>query len=279
MTPIDVATYYRHTRFDYRLVWNSRENLAVHFGYYDEQASVHDSALNNLNRVMAELADVQSGERVLDAGCGMGSACFWLAENRGAQATGISLVAEQVADCEKFRRKKEVKNVAFLQADYCHTPFPDEHFDVVWACESLCHAAQKADFYREAWRLLRPGGRLVIAEYMRTERPVSAPGEALLAAWLRPWAIPDLDTAEEHVQHAIRAGFQAPEVRDVTPQMRPSLRNLHRLCRQWLPFGRMLRALRLVSAVRLGNVRASIKQYEALQEGAWRYVLLLAVKP
>ena len=275
---LDIRTYYRHTRFDYRTIWNNRHNLAVHFGYYDEHADKHHAALNNMNRAMADLAGVQAGEHVLDAGCGMGSACFWLAEHRQAQATGISIVPEQIADCERVLAERQASGVEFVVADYCHTPFPDAHFDVVWACESLCHAEHKIDFYREAYRLLKPGGRLVIAEYIRSDRPVSERGETLLQQWLHPWAIRDIDTRAEHLAHAQSVGFQSADMQDVTRHVRVSLRNLHELCTRWLPWGKVFKAFRIVNDIRLNNVRASIRQYEALGEGAWYYGMLVCVK-
>ncbi len=275
--PLDVNTYYEHTRFDYRTMW-SRRSRAVHFGYYDEHADKHAAALHNLNRVLADLAGVQAGERVLDAGCGWGSASIWLAQHRQAIATGISIVAGQIADCQAFVSKHKLKNVDFLQADFCKMPFPDASFDVVWACESVCHAERKKEFYNEAFRVLKPGGRLVMAEYIRMARPVSPPEETLLAAWLRPWAIPDLDTGEEHRAQALQAGFSSCTLQNATPQVRVSLRNLHELCTNWLRIGKVLRWLHIVNDVRLNNVRASIRQYEALQAGAWWYGLILAKK-
>lgn len=274
----DVRTYYEQTAFDYRVAWSRGRSRAVHFGFYDESARRHREALDNMNRAIADFAAVGPGERVLDAGCGRGSACFWLAERRGCTAVGISLVAGQVADCRREAGRRKLPELDFVQADYCRTPFPDASFDVVWACESLCHAADKSAFYREAFRLLRPGGRVVVADFLRAARPVSSRGEALLEAWLRPWAVPDLDTAAEHRAHALAAGFADLTVRDVTPNVRVSLRNLHEICRRWLFFGKMLRFFRLVSPVRLDNVRASIRQYEALEEGAWGYGFLLGRK-
>jgi tocopherol O-methyltransferase len=275
----DVHTYYDETRFDYRTIWNNRANLAVHFGYYDDRARTHHAALDNLNRVLAERAGIRPGEAVLDAGCGMGGSCFWLAENfDGLRVTGISIVASQIDDCRRAAVRRGQPGVRFEQADYSATPFDAASFDVVWACESLCHAADKARFYREAFRLLRPGGRLVLAEYVRRQRPAPEPGETLLRSWLHPWAIPDLDTLEEHRRHAQAAGFAAVDWDDVTPHMRVSLRNLHELCRQWWPWGRILHALRIVSAVRLANVRASIRQYEALEADAWYYAIAVCRK-
>jgi len=274
----DLQTYYDRTRFDYRHVWNRSGSLAVHFGYYDAHAHKHRFALDNMNRALADLAHICPGEQVLDAGCGMGGSCFWLARERGAIATGISIVISQVVDCQREAARQKAGQVTFLQADYCQTPFPDDHFDVVWACESVCHTAQKSDFYKEAFRILKPGGRLVMAEYLRTARSLPPASERLLEQWLRPWAIPDLNTMEEHRTNAQAAGFQEIEIRDVTDNVRVSLRNLHEISVRWLPIGRLLHRFGLVHAVRLGNAQAAVRQWEALEVGAWRYGMLVARK-
>ncbi len=273
-----VQKYYEDTLFDFRTIWGSRDNLACHFGFYDEQANKHHDALNNMNRALADLAKIQPSERVLDAGCGVGGSCFWLSKNRRAIVTGISIVEKQLKQCRKNAARRtsgETKNVDFQFGDFCKMPFPDESFDVVWAIEAQCHAENKADFYREARRVLRPGGRLVVADYIRTARPLSENQEKLLAGWLNPWAISDIDTREEHQKNASAAGFSSVEIRDVTPQVRVSLRNLHHLCEKWMPFGRVLRFLNVVNDVRLENVRASVRQFEALENGAWFYTFIL----
>ncbi|MFK8102478.1 MAG: cyclopropane-fatty-acyl-phospholipid synthase family protein [Saprospiraceae bacterium] len=276
----DIIDYYDQTQFDYRVAWDNSENPAVHFGYYDEQASSHVDALQNTNKVLAELAQVKAGDAVLDAGCGKGGSCFWLVKNKQAIPTGITPVASQIEACQKQAKTLQLTDqTSFVLADFCQTPFEKESFDVVWACESLCHADQKADFYQEAFRVLKPGGRLVIAEYIRKARPLPAKDDQLLLAWLKTWAIKDIDTEAEHLQHAQRAGFQDILIKDVTANTKTSLRNLHNNSKNWRLFGKLMRLFRMRTQVQQDNQDGSILQYQALEKNLWFYSFIHAVKP
>jgi cyclopropane fatty-acyl-phospholipid synthase-like methyltransferase len=275
----EVVDYYENTRFDYRVAWLSRDNPAIHFGYYDEKARFHKEALLRLNEVMADLAAIRPGELVLDAGCGLGGSSLWLAAKRGAFVTGITPVPGQVREASRKAGELGLSEQVFFEvADYHHTPFSAGSFDVVWACESLCHSPRKTDFYQEAFRLLKPGGRLVIAEYMRITRPLSQPQEELLNQWLQGWAIPDIDTAEEHRNNAQHAGFEAIEIRDITAHTRISHRNLHKQARRWWRVGQALRLLGIRNRIQHRNHRGALRQFEALEAGAWFYGLGRAVK-
>src|SRR5215212_516654 len=144
-----VIAYYDQTWLDYRLFWLNRRTLSVHFGYTDATTRGHADALLNMNRVLADRAGIQPGARVLDAGCGVGGSSIWLAQARQATVVGITPVASQVARARGFATAHKLGDrVAFEQADYTNTPFSDASFDVVWALESVCHASDKAAFYR-----------------------------------------------------------------------------------------------------------------------------------
>ncbi len=275
-----VRAYYDATWWDYQAVWQNRDSLAVHFGFYDAEVATHAESLVHTNRFLARLAAIQPGMHVLDAGCGMGGTCIWLARNCNVQCTGITPVASQVAFAERQALKKGIEDrVRFVEGDYCAMPFADASFDVVWACESVCHAEKKADFYREAWRVLRPGGRLVMAEYMRTGRPLSQEAEDLLRAWLHRWAIPDIDTPAEHRAHATEAGFARVCIEDRIAHVRPSLHNLYEQVRRYLWLGHLLQMLGIRRREAHDNHVGSHYLWRALQAGAWSYLTLVADKP
>jgi tocopherol O-methyltransferase len=275
-----IVGYYNETWIDYRVLWLNKDNLAVHFGYTDDSTRSHTDALKNMNRVLADRVRIQPGERVLDAGCGVGGSSLWLAAERNAEVVGITLAARQAAMARSNAvRRGLTSRVHFEVADFTATPFPDASFDVVWAVESLCHAPHKAAFYREAARLLRPGGRVVVADFVRTARPVDPIGEQLLREWLQGWAVPDIDSSGEHLAHLAAAGFTEPRLDDVTVHTRPSLRRLYRMAYWTYPLAVLGRLTGIRSKVQHGNVIASVRQYQALRHGAWFYGILSAAKP
>ena len=138
----------------------------------------------------------------------------------------------------------------------------------------MCHAQHKIDFYKEVYRLLKPGGRLICADYIRTQRPHDEEGEALLHSWLDGWSILDIDTAKEHEENAELAGFSSFKLENITRHTEPSLAYLHSLSKRLWGLGKFLRKIGLRNDINHGNHFASIRQYEALKNDLWYYGLL-----
>lgn len=268
-----IKKYYSDTQFEYRLVWNWRSKFtpALHFGYYDDKATDHHRSVIRANEVLAEWGDIQPGARIIDAGCGLGHSTLWLAEHYNAQVTGITIVPKQVETMQKFIVKNKIKNVDFIEASYLNMPFEDNSVDVVWAIEAVCHAKDKSQFYKEAYRVLKPGGKLLIGENLRTARPMEPEKEELLKKIFHSWAIPDLDTFEEHQSHALGSGFSSFENKDVTANMMVSYRNLEEMCRRWSWLNKLLYAAGIISKVRRENMLGSLKQYQAIKQGVFTY--------
>ena len=272
-----IRTYYDQTQFDYRAIWLNKDNRAMHFGYWNAWTRSHADSLINMNRVLARRIGIRRGDRVLDAGCGVGGSAIWLAKTYGVAVVGITPVAGQVARAYRYARQHGIgESVAFAQQDYTRTTFTEGCFDVVWAMESVCHAPDKRRFFAEARRLLRPGGRLGIAEYMRSRRPLDMDGEHLLATWVRSWEIPDLGTGDEFRAWASEAGFTDVQVWDCTPHVRRSLRRMARIAAFTWPLALLLRALHVRNDLQHRHTRGAWEQYRALRRGDWFYGMLTA---
>jgi cyclopropane fatty-acyl-phospholipid synthase-like methyltransferase len=273
-----IRAYYDETWGDYRWLWLSPRNYAIHFGYWDETTRTHAQSLREMNRALANRIGVQSGQRVLDAGCGVGGSDLWLARERGAEVVGVTLVASQVERARRFAADAGLAGrVTFAQEDYTSTSFPAASFDAVWAMESVCHAEEKRLFAREARRLLKPGGRLGMVEYMRVSRPLPTPAdEELMRSWLSGWAIPDIATTGEWTGWVSEAGFSEIEINDITPNVLPSLRRLYWITQTlWTP-ALLVRWLGMRSETQHGNTRGAREIYRAVRRGLWREQILTA---
>jgi ubiquinone/menaquinone biosynthesis C-methylase UbiE len=232
-----------------------------------------------MNEELAKRAHLSPASYVLDTGCGWGDSCIWLAKNCGVRTLGINIEPEQI---EKAREKAGLHGVedkaSFVVGDYHQIQVSDCSFDVVWAIESICHSPDKAAFAREAYRVLKPGGRLVMSDYFRLSRSLDPRDEALLRKWLRQWVVPDLATVGEFTRDLAGAGFADVAAEDVTTNIRRSARRMFITGLITSPLALAFRVVGLHSKMAHGNWKSSLLQYRALTRGSWRYVIFLARK-
>ncbi|MFE3229485.1 SAM-dependent methyltransferase [Nocardia sp. NPDC059228] len=275
-----IVEYYKRSRFDYWFVWMRGRNRSMHYGYWDATTRNHSQSLSDMNRELAAFAGVRDGMRILDAGCGIGGSALWLAENFDVQVVGITLSPQQAATAQRLARRRKLQHcIEFHVADYCDTGFESESFDLVWAQESLCYAQPKAAFLREAYRLLRSGGRIAIEDGFRTARDLSAEGEALLLDWLDCWAIEDIDTVAEFAAQADVVGFMDFAHRDVSAH---GMTSAHRLARAFTVFGIpawIAYRLRMRSHIAHRNFLGARLQWLAFARRLWELGLVTARKP
>ena len=240
-----------------------------------------------MNEVLSQMAAIQAHEHVLDAGCGYGGSSVWLARTLGCTVTGIALVPFQLEQAKRHAQRQGVApQTTFSVQDYTVTSFPSAAFDVVWALESVVHAQSKPTFLQEAYRLLKPDGRVIIAEYTLRDAPRLTPAEQhLIQPWLTGWAMPHLLTATAYRALLTAVGFRQVMVDDITPNVRPSLSRLGWLSLAVLPFvsclwhsAKGLGMPHWFSPTRYGNVLGSIAQYRALKRKLWTYSLILGQK-
>ncbi len=112
------------------------------------------------------LGPVQAGERVLDIGCGSGVDAFIAAQMVGptGKVVGIDLVPEMLDKAEKNLALINIENVVFRMTTAENLPFTDAEFDVVTSNGAFNLIPDKAKALTEIFRILKPGGRLMIAD-------------------------------------------------------------------------------------------------------------------
>jgi arsenite methyltransferase len=132
----------------------------------------------------AALASLQPGQTVLDLGSGAGIDCFLAAQRVGSRGhvIGVDMTPEMVSKARENARWSGVEQVEFRLGEIEHLPVADRSVDVILSNCVINLAPDKGQVYREAFRVLRPGGQFVVSDVVAT-RPISEEERKDAALW------------------------------------------------------------------------------------------------
>ncbi|MET7395838.1 methyltransferase domain-containing protein [Dactylosporangium sp. NPDC005572] len=195
----------------------------MHYGYWTgpDDDSSFEVAGQRLTDIVIDKLGVRPGDRVLDVGCGPGKPGVHLARRTGAAVLGISVSERDVALAGARARAEGLADRAVFQhADATALPFEPESFDAVMLLESIVHIPDRAQVLGQVSRVLRPGGRAVLTDFVRRGEDLEQDAEtqAAVAAALWAWRAAPLVRAEDYPGFAEQAGLVIDEITDITMQ-------------------------------------------------------------
>ena len=224
--------YYAEAGPDYA-AWSASFNM--HFGYFrrginpfDRESMLEQMNLEVLDRLRLRAVEShQAAPRVLDMGCGLGATLRTIARSvPSARLDGITLVPWQLEQGSRLNQSSpRTRDITLALGDYEHTAFPSGIFDAACAIESSCYGtgANKSRLIREAHRVLRPGGRFVVADGFRGPGRLRGLQRSIYRKLCECWVIESLGEIEPFTRELQRAGFGDIAVEQAQARVTPSV--------------------------------------------------------
>jgi tocopherol O-methyltransferase len=266
----DVARHYDELDIPYRRIWGEH----VHHGYWRSGRETSAEAAEALVHFVAVRLAPQPGQRGVDIGCGYGATAAWLAANRGMDVTGFTLSEAQAA----VGRTRP--GLTCLVRDWLDNGLPDAAFDRAYAIESSEHMVDKARFFTEAHRVLRPGGRFVVCAWLEGDDVTPRQVRHLLEPICREGRLPSMGSRPDYEALAEAAGFRLLGYDDISREVSKTWTICLRRFLGRVVTDREVRQIALSRAVESREFMLSLPRLIlALRGGAMRYGVFVWEKP
>lgn len=160
-------------------------------GYFIKPEDTKEQAQIQLIQLLLDRSELPAGSSVLDVGCGIGGTSRYLASKHGCTVTGVTISGKQVEMARKLTLEASGQpdttisttrasklgdgSVQFIEldaekmGDFFTSPPNKVEFDCVWISEAMSHLPNKELFFQNAFKLLKPGGKLVVADWFKSE--------------------------------------------------------------------------------------------------------------
>lgn len=251
--------------------------LYLNLGYWKTARTI-DEACAALAALVAEAAEMGPADDVVDVGFGFADQdMLWMDRFSPRHITGLNVTPLQVRLARaRVQRRGMADRITLIEGSATAMPLPDASCDIVTAVECAFHFDTREDFLAEAFRVLRPGGRLVLADVIRAssdpDRFRRRVQEFVWTQFTQKFAVPAAN-ADQRAPYAAKLGAVGFDTVQVTPIGEHVFPGWHRaLAEDRALFARLPLAARL-------PYRLLLKRDARSLYGAFDYVLATARKP
>ncbi len=254
-------------------------NGYLNFGYWTRPGMRYEEAAENLVRHMGELLKLDASSRLLDVGCGMGTQDVYFARRFGVpsiDALDVTWMHVAIARERAARNGLSPERMRFHHGTAVALPFDDESFTHLVSIEAPEHFDTREDFFREAYRVLKPGSVMALADYSLTRKASNRLEKGVLEFARGVWNVPK---ANMYDHRTYRRKLEAAGFRNV------SIENVGK----WTIPGYYFEHCRLESVRKMWKVRGLLKGvvggylvdlgvYAAFKAGLCEYIIVRAEK-
>jgi cyclopropane fatty-acyl-phospholipid synthase-like methyltransferase len=229
VTRDQIRTYYDQNTRLFLAFNRSRKAENIHRSLWTKNTKTLEEALNQVNeyllREIETVAPIHA--RIADLGCGVGASLMYISPRLKTPeiALGITLSTVQARLAGEFTKSSGLDGqISFLEGDFTSVPLANGSLDVIYSVEAVVHAQEPDQYFHEAGRLLRAGGKLILADDYRTARPLSFDESKWLNTFRNGWHLPGVVTVEQATAFAEKHHLRFVKNDNLSPYLR--LRNL-----------------------------------------------------
>ena len=147
---------------------------------------------------------------------------------------------------------------------------------MIWAIESVCYVKDKSEFLKEAFRILKKGGRLIVIDIFRKQE-MESKDAGQIQRLSHGWAIEEHSTWERFEEELTEEGFSNIQTEDASHAIMRSVKRLYRAYFMGIIPSRIYRLFHpKVTALAKNNVDTAYLQYKTLKKHLWKYLIVSA---
>lgn len=280
-SPEQIGEVYDKVSWLFKVGWNADDTNSFHEGLWLRGDESLGEAIVNTMKIVADALGLKPGmngkrKYVLDVGCGHGSTSAVFVADYLANCHGITASEKQYQKAmELYGRTPD--RLTFSKGDYHHTKLHDGSFDAAFGVGSFTHATNPVQLCREMFRILKPGGILVIVDGF-VRRPIPATHQELMDRMVTGIKLNSLVPVKTWYRHLTKAGFAQKSYTDYTTEMYPSHRYMRFRNRLGLPLARLLTRLGLLPTETRNYIDACVVNKTLYDQGLMSYGLIKTTK-